>query len=220
MESLNGHLVHSDIGIVQLLEPPFDKSNLNPGYIKGYVPGVRENGGQYTHGAIWASMAFAALGDNRRAWEIMTMINPVNHARSSEAIATYKVEPYVMAADIYARPPHTGRGGWTWYTGSAAWMYRLIVESLLGLRREGNKLRFTPCLPADWDGFNVHYRYRKTIYHIAILRAQTGEGEMKVTVDGVEQSEKAIPLVDDGKEHKVEVWGCRKLQEDKIFNGL
>jgi cellobiose phosphorylase len=208
MESLNQHLVRRDIGIVKLLEPPFDKSNLNPGYIKGYVPGVRENGGQYTHGAIWAAMAFAALGDNRRAWEIMTMINPVNHARSSEAIATYKVEPYVVAADVYAFPPHTGRGGWTWYTGSAAWMYRLIVESLLGLRLEGNKLRFTPCLPADWDGFNVHYRYRKTIYHIAILRAQTGEGETSVTVDGVEQSEKAIPLVDDGKEHKVEVWGC------------
>jgi cellobiose phosphorylase len=205
MEALNKYLVHSDIGIVQLLEPPFDKSNLNPGYIKGYVPGVRENGGQYTHGAIWAAMAFAALGDNRRAWEIMTMINPVNHAKSSEAIATYKVEPYVVAADVYAFPPHTGRGGWTWYTGSAGWMYRLIVESLLGLQREGNKLRFTPCLPADWDGFNVHYRYRKTIYHIAILRAQTGEGEMKVTVDGVEQSEKTIPLVDDGKEHKVEV---------------
>jgi cellobiose phosphorylase len=205
MEALNQHLVRSDIGIVKLLEPPFDKSNLNPGYIKGYVPGVRENGGQYTHGAIWAAMAFAALGDNRRAWEIMTMINPVNHARSSEAIATYKVEPYVVAADVYAFPPHTGRGGWTWYTGSAAWMYRLIVESLLGLRLEGNKLRFTPCLPADWDGFNVHYRYRKTIYHIAILRAQTGEGETSVTVDGVEQSEKAIPLVDDGKEHQVEV---------------
>jgi len=220
MESLNQHLVRRDIGIVKLLEPPFDKSNLNPGYIKGYVPGVRENGGQYTHGAIWAAMAFAALGDNRRAWEIMTMINPVNHARSSEAIATYKVEPYVVAADVYAFPPHTGRGGWTWYTGSAAWMYRLIVESLLGLKREGNKLRFTPCLPADWEGFKVHYRYRKTMYHIAVLSAQTGESEMKVTVDGVEQSEKAISLVDDGKEHKVEVRDCRKLQEEKTFNEM
>ena len=205
MESLNQHLVRSDIGIVQLLDPPFDKSDLNPGYIKGYVPGVRENGGQYTHGAIWAAMAFAALGDNRRAWELMTMINPVNHAKSPEAMATYKVEPYVVAADVYAVAPHTGRGGWTWYTGSAGWMYRLIVESLLGLRREVNKLRLTPCLPADWEGFKVHYRYRKAIYHIAILRAQTGEGEMKVIVDGVEQSEKIILLVDDGKEHKVEV---------------
>jgi cellobiose phosphorylase len=205
MEALNKRLIHRDIGIVQLLEPPFDKSNLNPGYIKGYVPGVRENGGQYTHGAIWAAMAFATLGDNRRAWEIMTMINPVNHARSSEAVATYKVEPYVVAADIYALAPHIGRGGWTWYTGSAAWMYRLIVESLLGLKREGNKLRFTPCIPADWDGFRIHYRYQKTMYHIAVLPAQTGDGEMKVTVDGVEQSEGIILLTDDGKEHKVEV---------------
>jgi cellobiose phosphorylase len=205
MEALNQHLVRSDIGIVKLLEPPFDKSSMNPGYIKGYVPGVRENGGQYTHGAIWAAMAFAALEDNRRAWEIMTMINPVNHAKSSEAIATYKVEPYVVAADVYAFPPHTGRGGWTWYTGSAAWMYRLIVESLLGLRREGNNLRFNPCIPADWNGFKVHYRYRKTIYNIAILREQSGESMMRITVDGIGQREMTVLLVDDGKEHQVEV---------------
>jgi cellobiose phosphorylase len=116
------------------LDPPFDKSALNPGYIKGYVPGVRENGGQYTHGALWATMAFAALGDRERAWELFRMINPVNHAQSPGDINRYKVEPYVVAADVYAVPPHTGRGGWTWYTGSAGWMYRLIVESLLGLR--------------------------------------------------------------------------------------
>jgi cellobiose phosphorylase len=205
MEALNKYLIHRDIGIVQLLEPPFDKSNLNPGYIKGYVPGVRENGGQYTHGAIWAAMAFAALGDNRQAWEIMTMINPVNHARSSEAIAIYKVEPYAVAADIYALAPHIGRGGWTWYTGSAGWMYRLIVESLLGVRREGNKLSFTPCIPDDWDGFNIRYRYGKTIYHIFIMRAQTSESKKMVTVDGVEQSKEIILLVDDGKEYKVDV---------------
>ena len=205
MEALNKHLIHRDIGIVQLLEPPFDKSNLNPGYIKGYVPGVRENGGQYTHGAIWAAMAFATLGDNRRAWEIMTMINPVNHARSSEAVATYKVEPYAVAADIYALAPHIGRGGWTWYTGSAGWMYRLIVESLLGVKREGNKLSFTPCIPDDWDGFNMRYRYGKTNYHMFIMRAQTSESKKMVIVDGVEQSEGIILLVDDGKEHKVDV---------------
>jgi cellobiose phosphorylase len=150
-------------------------------------------------------MAFATLGDNRRAWEIMTMINPVNHAKSSEAVATYKVEPYVVAADIYALAPHIGRGGWTWYTGSAGWMYRLIVESLLGVRREGNKLSFTPCIPDDWDGFNMHYRYGKTIYHIFIIPAQTSESKKMAIVDGVEQSEGIILLVDDGKEHKVEV---------------
>jgi cyclic beta-1,2-glucan synthetase len=205
MESLNQHLVHSDTGIVQLLHPPFDKSSLNPGYIKGYLPGVRENGGQYTHSAVWAAMAFAALGDNNRAWEIMTMINPINHASSPEAIATYKVEPYVVAADIYALAPHIGRGGWTWYTGAAGWMYRLIVESLLGLKREGDKLGFAPCIPADWDGFNLSYRYLKTIYQIAVTRAQDGGNEMKVIVDGTEQSEKKVLLVDDGIEHKVEV---------------
>ncbi len=191
--------------MIQLLDPPFDKSELNPGYIKGYVPGVRENGGQYTHAAIWAAMAFASLRDNRRAWEIFNMINPVNHARSTEETATYKVEPYVVAADVYAVPPHTGRGGWTWYTGSAGWMYRLIVESLLGLRLEIDKLRFTPCLPADWAGFKMHYRYRETVYHIAVLQTQTGSDEMGVTVDGVEQHDKAVPLVDDHREHSVEV---------------
>ncbi|MDD5343717.1 MAG: protein ndvB, partial [Smithella sp.] len=205
MEALNKRLIHREIGIVQLLEPPFDKSNLNPGYIKGYVPGVRENGGQYTHGAIWAAMAFAALGDNRRAWEIMTMINPVNHTRSSEAVATYKVEPYAVAADVYALEPHIGRGGWTWYTGSAGWMYRLILESLLGVKREGNRLSLTPCIPDDWDVFNIRYRYGKTIYHIFVMRAQTSESKKMVTIDGVEQSEGIILLVDDGKEHKVDV---------------
>ena len=133
------------------------------------------------------------------------MINPVNHARSPEAIATYKVEPYVVAADVYALSPHTGRGGWTWYTGSAGWMYRLIVESLLGLRLEVDKLRFAPCLPADWKGFKVHYRYRETVYHIAVLQRAGRDGETRVTVDGVEQTDNAIPLVDDHQEHSVEV---------------
>ena len=205
MEALDQRLVRREHGLIQLLDPPFDKSELNPGYIKGYVPGVRENGGQYTHAAIWAAMAFARLGDNRRAWELFTMINPVNHARSTEETATYKVEPYVVAADVYAVPPHTGRGGWTWYTGSAAWMYRLIVESLLGLRLEIDKLRFTPCLPADWDGFKMHYRYRETVYHIAVMQTKTGDDEMSVTVDGVEQHDKTVPLVDDHQEHSVDV---------------
>jgi cellobiose phosphorylase len=205
MEAVDKRLVRRDYALIQLLDPPFDKSNLNPGYIKGYVPGVRENGGQYTHGAIWAAMAFAALGDSRHAWELLAMINPVNHARSPEGIATYKVEPYVVAADVYAFPPHTGRGGWTWYTGSAAWMYRLIVESLLGLRLEIDKLRFAPCLPADWEVFKVHYRYRETIYHITVLQERSGNGETSVTVDGVELHDKAIPLVDDRQEHSVEV---------------
>jgi len=205
MEAVDQRLVHRDHALIQILDPPFDKSNLNPGYIKGYVPGVRENGGQYTQAAIWAAMAFAALGDSRRAWELLAMINPLNHARSPKGIATYKVEPYVIAADVYALSPHTGRGGWTWYTGSAAWMYRLIVESLLGLRLEVDKLRFTPCLPADWKTFKVHYRYRETVYHIAVLQTRAANGEMSVTVDGVQRPDQAIPLVDDRQEHSVEV---------------
>ena len=205
MEAVDKHLVRRDHALIQLLDPPFDKSTLNPGYIKGYVPGVRENGGQYTHGAIWAAMAFAALGDSRRAWELTAMINPLNHAGTAAAIAAYKVEPYVVAADVYAVPPHTGRGGWTWYTGSAAWMYRLVVESILGLRLEVDKLRFAPCLPADWEAFKVHYRYRETVYHISVRQTRAGNAEMSVTVDGVEQLDKAIPLVDDRRDHSVEV---------------
>jgi cellobiose phosphorylase len=206
MDSLDRHLVRRDHALIQLLDPPFDKSNLNPGYIKGYVPGVRENGGQYTHAAIWAAMAFAALGDSRRAWELLAMINPVNHARSPEGTAIYKVEPYVVAADVYALSPHTGRGGWTWYTGSAGWMYRLIVESLLGLRLEVDRLHVAPCLPADWKGFTLHYRYRDTLYHITVLQTRAGNGDTNVTVDGVEQHDEAIPLVDDHQEHSVEVY--------------
>jgi cellobiose phosphorylase len=205
MEAVNQRLVRRDHALIQLLDPPFDKSTMNPGYIKGYVPGVRENGGQYTQGAVWAAMAFAALGDSRRAWELLAMINPVNHARSPEGITTYKVEPYVVAADVYALAPHTGRGGWTWYTASAGWMYRLIVESLLGLRLEVDKLLFAPCLPADWPAFKVHYRYRETVYHIAVLQTRAGNGEVSVTVDGVERPDQAIPLVDDRQEHSVEV---------------
>jgi cellobiose phosphorylase len=205
MEALDARLVRRDQGLIQLLDPPFDTSDLNPGYIKGYVPGVRENGGQYTHAAIWAAMAFAALGDHRRAWELFAMINPVNHARSPEGIATYKVEPYVVAADVYAVAPHVGRGGWSWYTGSAGWLYRLIVESLLGLRLEADTLHVAPCLPADWHGFKLHYRYRETVYHIAVTLMPAGTGETRVTVDGVERPDPAIPLVDDRREHTVEV---------------
>jgi cellobiose phosphorylase len=205
MEAVDKRLVRRDHSLIQLLDPPFDKSALNPGYIKGYVPGVRENGGQYTHAAVWTAMAFAALGDSARAWELFEMINPVNHANSEAAIATYKVEPYVVAADVYAVAPHIGRGGWTWYTGSAGWMYRLIVESLLGLKRDGDKLRFAPCLPADWETFRLHYRFRETSYHISVFQHHDENNTISVTVDGVAQQDEIIPLVDDRKEHAVEM---------------
>jgi cellobiose phosphorylase len=154
-------------------------------------------------------MAFAALGDHRRAWELTSMINPVNHAKSADDVAVYKVEPYVIAADVYALHPHTGRGGWSWYTGSAGWMYRLIVESLLGLRLEVDRLHLLPCLPADWTGFTLRYRYRETHYRINVVQARAVDGEpiraTQVRVDGVLQSDDAITLVDDRQEHIVEV---------------
>jgi cellobiose phosphorylase len=205
MEAVDKRLVRRDAGLIQLLDPPFDRSALDPGYIKGYVPGVRENGGQYTHAAIWAAMAFAALGDSKRAWELTALINPVNHARSPASTAVYKVEPYVMAADVYAVAPHTGRGGWTWYSGSAGWMYRLIMESLLGLRLDVDKLHVSPCLPAGWNTFKLHYRYRETVYHITVLQHHAADSGATVTVDGVEQPDRAIPLIDDRQEHSVEV---------------
>ena len=209
MDAVYARLVRHDHALLQLLDPPFDLSNLDPGYIKGYVPGVRENGGQYTHAAIWTAMAFAALGDSLRAWEILTMINPINHGKSATDVAIYKVEPYVVAADVYAVTPHAGRGGWSWYTGSAGWMYRLIVESLLGLRLDVDKLFFDPCLPASWQAFKLHYRYRETVYHIAVSRTVTDDvaqrGVIRVTVDGVEQSDKIVPLIDDRQDHMVEV---------------
>jgi cellobiose phosphorylase len=178
---------------------------MNPGYIKGYVPGVRENGGQYTHAAIWAAMAYAKLGDTNHAWELLTMINPINHAITPDEIAKYKVEPYVIAADVYAVAPHIGRGGWTWYTGSAGLMYRLIVESLLGLRLEIDKLFIVPCLPANWESFIVHYRYRETIYHITIKQITDIDRKIWIMIDSAESDKDFIPLIDDRQEHSVEI---------------
>ena len=204
MESAYKNLVQKEVGIIQLLEPAFDKSDLNPGYIKGYVPGVRENGGQYTHAAVWMIMAFARLGNNERVWELLNMINPLNHGNTAEGIAVYKVEPYVLAADVYSRAPHAGRGGWTWYTGSAGWLYRLITEFFLGLQLQGNTLKIKPCVPGEWKSFKIHYRYKSSLYHIEVIQIPAGE-KMSVAVDGVENDENMIILVDDGAEHNVTV---------------
>jgi cellobiose phosphorylase len=205
MLSVDRRLVRRNAGLIQLFDPPFDKSALNPGYIKGYIPGVRENGGQYTHGAIWTVMAFALMGEHDRAWELFTLLNPVNHGATAAQIATYKVEPYVVAADVYAVAPHTGRGGWTWYTGSAGWMYRLLVETLLGVHREGDLLRLAPRMQAKWSTYKIHYRYRQTVYHITISRLAAGAaGETALLLDGENIEGTGVPLRDDGKEHAVE----------------
>ncbi len=206
MDEVDARLVRRDDGLVKLLDPPFDTSALDPGYIKGYVPGVRENGGQYTHAAIWAAMAYAELGDAERAWAVWKLINPLAHTASPAGIETYKVEPYVVAADIYAVAPHVGRGGWTWYTGSAAWMYRLIVESLLGLELRGDRLRIEPCLPADWHGFTVHYRYRETVYHITVHSEPPQAGAKRLRMDDQGYDGEDVPLVNDQREHWVEIW--------------
>jgi cellobiose phosphorylase len=206
MDAVDAHLVRRDAGLVQLLDPPFDQDRLDPGYIRGYVPGVRENGGQYTQAAVWAAMAFAHLGDTERAWELARMINPVHHTSTGEACATYKTEPYVMTADVYAAAPHLGRGGWSWYTGSAGWMYRLVVESLLGVTRAGDTLTLMPRLPAGWDGFRLHYRYRGSHYAITVRRADAP----LLRVDGEAQQGNTIVLADDGCEHEVELHlACR-----------
>ncbi len=205
MESVYKRLVRHENLLVQLLDPPFDKSDLNPGYIKGYVPGVRENGGQYTHAAIWTAMAFSKLGDGKKAWEILRLINPIYHALSYEDVERYKVEPYIMAADVYAMEPHIGRGGWTWYTGSSGWMYRLITESLLGLRLEKDRLYIEPCIPSEWVSYKIHYRFRETLYHITITQLFDGNKKLSIVVDEVESQDKFINLVNDRKEHYVEV---------------
>ena len=204
MLALDRHLVRRDYGLVQLLDPPFDKTTANPGYIKGYLPGVRENGGQYTHAAVWAAMAFARISDGARAWELLSIINPANRARTPSGSARYKVEPYVVAADVYAAAPHIGRGGWTWYTGAAGWMYRLILESLLGVRREGDRLRIEPCLAPERTGFRLRYRHGRSTYRIEVVRAMAQGSRTRLCVDGVEQPESTtIRLVDDGREHAV-----------------
>ena len=216
MAAVDNRLVRRDMQLIQLFAPPFDKSDLEPGYIKGYVPGVRENGGQYTHAAIWTTMAFAMMGDRERAWELYAMLNPINHGSRPEEIERYTVEPYVMCADIYGAPPHTSRGGWTWYTGAAGWMYRLTVETLLGLQLEVDHLRIAPCIPAHWASYKIHYRYRETFYHITVKRVgEQSEHVIRVTVDGAVvngacvdgtgRPQGMIPLMDDRREHHVEV---------------
>ena len=206
MQSVEQRLVRRDARLIQLFDPPFDKSSLNPGYIKGYIPGVRENGGQYTHGAIWTAMAFALMGESEHAWELFTLLNPVHHGGTPQQIATYKVEPYVVAADVYAVAPHTGRGGWTWYTGSAGWMYRLLVETLLGVNLEGDQLRITPRMPKDWTTYKIHYRYRQTVYHITITRLPADAPDTPpLVLDGQVLSGETIPLRDDRQEHAVDM---------------
>jgi cyclic beta-1,2-glucan synthetase len=206
MDAVRAHLVRRDAQIVLLLTPPFDRMAHDPGYIKGYLPGVRENGGQYTHAALWTVLALARLGLGDDAMELFHMLNPINHMRTAEDVERYRVEPYVVAADVYAPPLHLGRGGWTWYTGSAGWMYQTAIEGLLGLRRSGARWSIDPCIPAMWPGYSAEWRVGQTRYRIAVTNPEhRGRGVLSASLDGVPIDPRAIPLLDDGETHDVAV---------------
>ncbi len=206
MAAVEEYLIQRGDGLVILFTPPFDKGKLDVGYIKGYVPGVRENGGQYTHAALWTLIAFAMLGDGERAGELFSLLNPVNHSSTRAGLHKYKVEPYVAVGDVYAVPPHTGRGGWTWYTGSAGWMYRAGLESILGFKLRGERLQIDPCVPRWWRDFEITYRRGRTTYHIRVENPHGfSRGVASVAVDGTIQSADEISLTDDGQTHIVGV---------------
>ncbi len=207
MAAVDEHLVRRPDGVVLLFTPPFDDTSLEPGYVKGYVPGVRENGGQYTHAAIWSVIAFAALGDGDKAAELFAMLNPINHASTEAGVQRYKVEPYVVAADVYAEPPHVGRGGWTWYTGSAGWMYRAGLESILGFRLRGTRLVVDPCIPRAWHGFELVFRYGSARYDLVVENPRNASrGVSSVEVDGVSlDGDLSIGLANDRTTHRVRI---------------
>ena len=206
MNAVEHYLVRRNEGLILLFTPPFDESDLEPGYIKGYVPGVRENGGQYTHAATWVINAFALLGCGDKAWEFFNMINPVNHARTPIECATYRVEPYVVAADVYAAGPHVGRGGWTWYTGAAGWLYRVGLEYMLGFKKEGDRLVIRPCIPKNWGEYRIAYRYKGTMYNIDVKNPdKVNRGIREITLDNKVLKEGYIPLADDGGIHTVRI---------------
>ncbi len=202
-----------------MFAPPFDKTALDPGYIKGYPPGVRENGGQYTHAALWSVMAFAALGDGDKAADLFSLLNPINHARTRADVHRYKVEPYVVAADVYASAPHVGRGGWTWYTGSAGWMQRAGVESILGLRIRGAVLHLDPCIPRRWAQYEMTVRYRSARYEITVDNpAGVSRGVCFAEVDGAEISVRPlrIGMTDDGAIHRVQIRLGREIDGRQV----
>jgi cyclic beta-1,2-glucan synthetase len=206
MASVDEYLVRRGDGLVLLFTPPFDTGELEPGYIKGYVPGVRENGGQYTHAAIWTLIAFAVLGDGDRAGELFSLLNPINHTSTRAGLHRYKVEPYVAAADVYAESQHVGRGGWTWYTGSASWMYRAALESMLGFHLKGDKLTIDPCIPRSWREFEITYRRDSTVYQIKIENPMSVcRGVTEVRLDGDLLNSNEVPLAGDGNTHDVQV---------------
>jgi cyclic beta-1,2-glucan synthetase len=207
MQSVLDLLIRRDPDLILLLAPPFDEDAFDPGYIKGYIPGVRENGAQYTHAAAWVVLATALLGEGRRAFELFQMLNPIEHARDQDTVQRYKLEPYVVAGDVFSLPPLAGRGGWSWYTGSAAWLYRVGLESILGLKRSGDRLTLNPCIPPEWKSFEITYQYRSATYRITVEIPQARQnGVATVSVDGSTCENRTFALHDDGQSHDVSVF--------------
>jgi cyclic beta-1,2-glucan synthetase len=206
MRSVNELLIHDDVGLLLLLAPPFDRSTRDPGYIKGYLPGIRENGAQYTHAALWTVLATARLADGDRAAELMRMLNPLSRTHTPAEVRRYMVEPYVVAGDVYAAPGHAGRGGWSWYTGAASWSYRVALEGILGFDKRGDRLRLNPCIPTAWPGFALEYRYGESVYAITVSNPRSVSGGVaSISVDGVAATEPWISLIDDGARHIVTI---------------
>ncbi|TLM84185.1 MAG: hypothetical protein FDZ75_07430, partial [Actinobacteria bacterium] len=210
LESVEEKLVRREDGLIALLAPPFDRMEHDPGYIKGYVPGVRENGGQYTHAALWVVLAYLIRGDGDEGHTLLDVINPVSHALDRASALRYKVEPYAVAADVYAVDPHTGRGGWTWYTGSASWFHRVALRWLIGFRivtRDGVQvLTLDPCIPKRWPGFELVYRHGTASYRVQVENPRSvNRGVARLTLDGVDVPALEVPLADDGATHEVVV---------------
>jgi cyclic beta-1,2-glucan synthetase len=212
--------VRRDAQVVLLLTPPFDRMSHDPGYIKGYLPGVRENGGQYTHAAVWTVIALARLGMGDEAMELFHMLNPINHMRTPEDAERYKVEPFAVAADVYAHPTHVGRGGWTWYTGSAGWMYQAAIQALLGLRRRGATISIDPCIPAVWPEYSIEWTLGATRYRFTVTNPEhQSQGVASAHFDGIAVDPRAIPLREDNGVHDVTIVLGAVGAADKPFAG-
>ena len=212
MDSVRARLIDRQARLLQLLSPPFDKSEQDPGYIKGYPPGIRENGGQYTHAAVWALMAVAKGGNGDEAAELFHMLNPINHTRTLDAVAKYRTEPYVLDGDVYARAPHAGRGGWSWYTGSAGWLYRAGLEHILGLRGRGDHFTVSPCVPSAWTNFSITWKHRGATYLIEVSNPdRVWTGVLKAEIDGKSVDHRTIPQVNDGGTHSVKITMGRRM---------
>lgn len=205
MSNLEKYLIDEENGIIKLLTPAFENSDLEPGYIKSYLPGVRENGGQYTHAAIWAIIAFAELKESEKAEKYFNMINPIKHSNTKEKADKYKIEPYVIAADIYGNDNLLGRGGWSWYTGSSSWYYIAGIQYILGLNICQNKLSLNPCVPKVWDEYFIQYKYKSSIYNIKVKNIDKNNHVRRFVFNGEEIKEKEIRLIDNGKINEIEI---------------